>query len=708
MMRKRVVFLAFALAAIGLLVACRGSKEPSPSGGSAGSGAVSASVIGIEELARLDLLPRLKRSVKVGLVSSYDRSGGNDDGFSGKYSFVRKEPGAGGAAGGLVLADLEGPGAIYRIHTPTPTSDIVEFYFDGEDAPRLSLKVIELFDGTRAPFVEPVVGSGVGGYTSYVPLTYRRSCRVVLKAETFQFYDINYAVYPAGADVATYEDPPSADFMAKVERAAALMIRAGTDISDVVAPARAAGADPSGAALSTRAVRTTLRPGGAATLFKGSGPGRIVGLRLGPAAELAGVERDILIRMYWDGAPEPAVECPVGDFFGASFGDPAVRSLMLGTAEDGRNYIYFPMPYERSARIELVSERRGGSPVAVEAEIVTAPVGKTVDEGRFYARWRRENPCATGRPYTFLRTTGRGHVVGVILQAQGLESGSTIFFEGDDRAVIDGDLAVPGTGSEDSFNGGWYDVPGRWERRTSLPLSGCLDYKKPLARTGGYRFMLTDAYAYAKSIDYTIEHGPEGNAVATDYASVVFFYSQDPPPLPPPSSGERLPSAEARRVTAPDRIVFVPGWNVPIYTTSLRNAEWSKATSTVRDGAGGGGAGGETRVRHFSMHTAGEDVFGPHHVSFICDLPEAGRYMVSVKAVLGPEQGILRLFERDRPVGEAANLYAAERTLGAALPLGVFEMKKGENIVYLYIVGADPRSKGTGLDLVEIIFERQR
>ncbi|MCK7476726.1 MAG: hypothetical protein M0C28_03600 [Candidatus Moduliflexus flocculans] len=32
----------------------------------------------------------------------------------------------------------------------------------------------------------------------------------------------------------------------------------------------------------------------------------------------------------------------------------------------------------------------------------------------------------------------------------------------------------------------------------SLPLSGCLDYKKPLARTGGYRFFLTDAYAYAK------------------------------------------------------------------------------------------------------------------------------------------------------------------------------------------------------------------
>ena len=48
-------------------------------------------VIGLSELSRLDLLPRFKASVKVASISSYDRTGGNDDGFSGRYSFVRKE-----------------------------------------------------------------------------------------------------------------------------------------------------------------------------------------------------------------------------------------------------------------------------------------------------------------------------------------------------------------------------------------------------------------------------------------------------------------------------------------------------------------------------------------------------------------------------------------------------------------------------------------
>lgn len=676
-----------ALAALGFLAYCAKSQAPPGKAGASGTpgtgtAAPGPAAIGIDELARLDLLPQLKRSVKVGLVSSYDRSGGNDDGFSGKYSFIRKEP------GGLVIADLEGPGAIYRIHTPTPTDDIVEFYFDGESAPRLSLKINELFDGTRAPFLAPLVGSGVGGCTSYLPLTYRRSCKIVIKAETFQFYDINYAVFPSDVEVETYVDPPKTEFLARVEKAAALLRRAGTDISDALVPA--------GTPVSTTAVKARLEPGGKAILYETAKPGRIVGLRLGPAAAFAGGGRDILIRAYWDGAAEPAIDCPAGDLFGYSFGDPAVRSLMLGTTAEGVNYVYFPMPFERGARIELVSERAAGGESAgvdFEAEIVTAPVGKKSGEGRFYARWRRENPCREGQPYTYLRTTGRGHVVGVILQAQGLETGSTNFFEGDDRAVIDGELAVPGTGSEDSFNGGWYDVPGRWETRTSLPMSGCLDYKKPQARTGGYRFFLTDSYAYAKSIDYTIEHGPEGNAVPTDYASVVLFYAQDPPP-----AGEAMRPVGERRVRGLERVVFIPGWNVPIHTMSLQNAVWTKASSAV----------GKERVRVFSMKTSGEDVFGPHHVSFVCDLPEAGRYTISVQAVLGPDQGILRVFERDRPAGEAVNLYAAERTVAGPLRLGTFEMRKGENIVYLHLVGSDPLSKGMGFEIAELIFEKAK
>ncbi len=301
-------------------------------------------------------------------------------------------------------------------------------------------------------------------------------------------------------------------------------------------------------------------------------------------------------------------------------------------------------------------------------------------------------PPREGEPYTFLRTNGRGHVVGVILQAQGSEPGKTTFFEGDDRAVIDGELAIPGTGSEDSFNGGWYDVPGRWENRASLPLSGCLDYKKPLGRTGGYRWMLTDAYSYTKSIDYTIEHAPIENKELTDHTSVIFFYSFEPPtdvsPLPPTAD---------RKVTAPARVVFVPGWNVPMHTMSLQNATWTKLSTMI----------GDDRVRYLSTKTTGDDIFGPHHISFICDMPSAGRYKVGITAFQGPDQGIVQMSRHDLPVGESVNLYAENRSLSEVLPLGVQEMSAGDNLLYLNLVGKDARSKGLGLDLVEIVFERE-
>jgi hypothetical protein len=191
-------------------------------------------------------------------------------------------------------------------------------------------------------------------------------------------------------------------------------------------------------------------------MFRAKSPGRIVGLKLGPAEVFAGKDRDILIKMYWDGHEAPAVASPVGDMFGYSFGEPAVRSLLAGTSGE-TNYMFFPMPFERSARIELVSERTSGPAVEVWAEVTVAALGKTADEGRFYARWMRENPTQEGVPYTFLRTAGRGHVVGIILQAQGIEIGHTGFFEGDERVVIDGQMspAAGRTGFRSLSAGAW-------------------------------------------------------------------------------------------------------------------------------------------------------------------------------------------------------------------------------------------------------------
>ena len=81
---------------------------------------------------------------------------------------------------------------------------------------------------------------------------------------------------------------------------------------------------------------------------------------------------------------------------------------------------------------------------------------------------------------------------------------STIFFEGDDITTIDGEQRMHGTGSEDYFNGGWYAVGDRWDKAYSLQLHGCLGYSIPLARTGGYRFLVGDKGTFEESYNLTI------------------------------------------------------------------------------------------------------------------------------------------------------------------------------------------------------------
>ena len=320
--------------------------------------------------------------------------------------------------------------------------------------------------------------------------------------------------------------------------------------------------------------------------------------------------------------------------------------------------------------------------------------GRREDEGRLYAVWHREHPTTDARPFTFVDTKGAGHLVAVFLQAQGPEPGAVPrFFEGDDQTVIDGVAAVNGTGSEDFFNGGWYDVPGRWEDRVSLPLSGCLEFTRALGRTGGYRFLLGDAYAFKHSLRATIEHGPEGNHETADYTSVALLYAA----APPTDMGTPL-TAEALRIDDPDRVVFTPGWTMPIHAFS-----WTGASLTKREEQLAGRS-----VRFLSFTGEGADFFGPHYVSLIASIPATGRYRVSIEAVSGPSQGTVQLVWNESPAGEPVDFYASARAGGPAAVLGTLDFAEGANQIMLKMVGKNAHSSGLGLDLYRVICDRVR
>ncbi|MBN1126801.1 MAG: DUF2961 domain-containing protein [Sedimentisphaerales bacterium] len=631
---------------------------------------------GIEQLYRLDLIPRFHTSTQIGSFSSYDRSGGNNDGFGGEYSYIRKED------DGLVLAELKGPGVITRIWTPTPTDDWMEFYFDEETAPRIRVRFRQLFLGDHPAFPRPLVGYGAGGFYCYVPLTFQKSCKVFVRAERIQFYQINYALYPEQTSIETFRPEPSETYRLHRQKAMDLFASAGSDISSYVAPATAE--------VKTIKKKIVLSPGRTETVFQTNTPGRIVGIRFTPALAFGGKSRAVVLRATWDQDTQPAILAPAGDFFGYAWGAPSMKSLLIGASQN-INYCYWPMPFDQSAQIELENQASDGPLVTVEAEILFCPVARRKDEGKFYALWRRENPTTKGQPFTFIRTTGRGHLVGFVQQSQGFESGNTYFFEGDDQTTIDGNLVIHGTGSEDFYNGGWYDVPGRWETRRSFPLSGCLVYQKHLARTGGYRMLLIDAYSYRHTMLQTIEHAPTGNELLNDYCGLTLFYSEHRP-----TCEIVLPPLQERGVADLERIVFATWWNVPIYAFSFRDTTLTKSSHRF----------GNQDVRFLSMRSTGDDWFGNHFIGFTCELPAAGQYKIALDVVKGPDVGIVQLFHDEAAVGPALDFYAPEPEQAKNQYLGTLDLPEGKSNLFFKIVDKNENASGLGLDLVNIICER--
>jgi hypothetical protein len=272
-----------------------------------------------------------------------------------------------------------------------------------------------------------------------------------------------------------------------------------------------------------------------------------------------------------------------------------------------------------------------------------------------------------------------------------LESGTTYFFEGDDQTTIDGELVVHGTGSEDFFNGGWYDVPGRWETRRSFPLSGCLGYQKHLGRSGGYRLMLGDAYAFRQSILQTIEHAPTNNDAVNDYCGVTLLYAAERP-----TCSFELPALADRKVFDLKRLVFACWWNTPIYAWSFQNSKLERLIEMID--------GKESRL--LSLQAAGEDMFGAPFICFSCEIPAAGRYQESLTAAEGPAQGTVQLYEDESPVGAAVDFSATERKLSEPRLLGELELEEGANNLLIKLTTKPAEGKPVRLDLRELVCER--
>jgi len=258
--------------------------------------------------------------------------------------------------------------------------------------------------------------------------------------------------------------------------------------------------------------------------------------------------RHLLLRMYWDDDPTPAVETPLGDFFCNGWDAYApVASLPIAVNPHGGFNSYWEMPFRRAARITI--ESLAEEPVALYYQIDYTLGDVPEAAAYFHAQWRRSNPLPYKGVHTLLDgIVGSGHYVGTYI-AWGVNNAGW-WGEGEIKFYLDGDAEYPticGTGTEDYFGGAWnFDVPGQGYTTFTTPYLGLCQVLRPdglyrsQQRFGLYRWHMADPIHFHQDIRVTIQAlGWRADRrylpLQDDIASTVFWYQKETSSAKPPS-----------------------------------------------------------------------------------------------------------------------------------------------------------------------------
>ena len=375
--------------------------------------------------------------------------------------------------------------------------------------------------------------------------------------------------------------------------------------------------------------RINIHRGQTATIFNRQGPGVITRIWVTIDSRDPYFLRRILLRMYWDGEETPSVEAPIGDFFGTGFQYKHFTAKYIGMSSGGY-YCYFPMPFNQSARIEVVNET-GQEIYAFYYHIDHYQLNEPLDEevAYFHAWWNRDIRTDYDSNYTILNTGGQGHVVGVNMNMQSY-SGSLFYLEGDEMVYVDGETypSIYGTGTEDYFTSGWYFNTGEF----AAPYHGLILKNDKNGRIAAYRHHITDPIVFRDSILFTIEHG-HNNEVVADYSSLVYWYQKEPHrPLPPiKPAALRIPLRAIVPngcIEAEDLSVLYTDGRAYILDMSGIGPEWSGHKQLYFEGLAG---------NEFSIIIPG--------------LQELG-YDIEIFFTRGPEYGIVEVFKGYRKLGD--------------------------------------------------------
>ncbi|MBW2455055.1 MAG: DUF2961 domain-containing protein [Deltaproteobacteria bacterium] len=420
---------------------------------------------------------------------------------------------------GYVLSRFVGAGRLARLwmtaasfRQKPPDREVLRIYVDDRREPVVEAALSRVLDGTAGEmFARPFGAGSFRRMAWYYPVVFAN--KLIVSIDHLDSRDLYF-----------HQTGVVLDEKQRVRRAPRRRLTGRDDVLHLLRSS-----EPMKGTARTK--RVSLGPDDTVETHQLTGPATIVEARTRVAREALDKLARVTLQARWDDAADPAIDLPLSVLYGATAAPPADPSLDLGGTREGNDVILslrLPMPFASQARWSLTNE--GTEPVELELELRAVDGVPTQPWGYLTAQhFGTDWPRHTHHPMVL--ATGPGRLVGVCMAMTGHGMGSGghpfNFLEGDEVGIVDGTLALPGTGTEDYFNGAFYfeDGPG------ATPFAQVWNILRKVPGAPGQAHVSTcrwhvlgDAIDFADSLDLSMEIGPGLPSLLDRFDSVAFLY----------------------------------------------------------------------------------------------------------------------------------------------------------------------------------------
>ena len=481
--------------------------------------------VGLDAYRQWDQWPLQRIGCRAYMKSTYDRAGGNEGADASHFLYQLADH-------QNVTLDEVGPGVLYFARYNHWHGSPWHYAVDGNDTivqesstkdPTKPVKD-SIFDPPDA-FPKPLAftwSDTRGADLSWVPIEFQKSFRM---AYSRTHYGTGYYIFHRYVPGATLSHPiGSWTPQSKPDKEAIPELKVAS-----VAPLESHG-------------KSAIPAGERVEVLKLTGPACITQMVFRVPKTAAMDFASVRLRITWDGREQPSVDAPVGLFFAGGNlynrddREYLVRSFPLVVQSVGNRVSlisFFPMPFFRSAKIELV----GGEKEIAEVQwyVVREPLKHPPNHlAYFHATYRDHPKPEKGRDLTLLDTRnleGSENWTGSFIGTSFIFSHNAVLttLEGDPRFYFD-DSKTPqaqGTGTEEWGGGGDY-----WGGlNMTLPFAGhptgarsAKEAKNDADKIeSAYRFLLADLFPFGKNARITLEHGEVDESIE-HYETIAYWY----------------------------------------------------------------------------------------------------------------------------------------------------------------------------------------